>query len=110
MAVLYGATTVFFVVVFVRAFERHPHQIRTAVLGYLIFTAAATFGLWEESSWGRSLALIIALGTSALGAIATLSAIVSHKGPLVGAVVLFVVSTAVTYLLSLRTFRPDGHD
>ena len=30
-----------------------------------------------------------------------------HKVKFAGAIVLFVVSTAVTYLLSLRVFQPD---
>jgi len=110
VAALYGATTVYFVVLFVRALGRHPHEIRTGVFGYALFTVAATYGLWKQTQWGRNVALIIALGTSALGVIATLSTILSHHGPLIGAIAIFVISTALTYVLTRRIFNPLSDD
>jgi uncharacterized membrane protein (DUF2068 family) len=106
VALIYAATTVLFAVVFVRYVVRHPHVIRSAVLGYGILSAATAYGLWRERDWGRGLGLIIALGTSALGVIETASILVSHHGPLVGSIVLFVVSTGLTYVLSRRIFNP----
>jgi uncharacterized membrane protein (DUF2068 family) len=110
VAAIYGATTIFFAVIFVRYFMRHPHVIRSAVLGYGILTAATAYGLWREREWGRSVGLIIALGTSALGVIETVSIVLGHHGPLVGAIVLFVVSTGLTYVLSRRIYNPLPDD
>jgi uncharacterized membrane protein (DUF2068 family) len=106
VAFVYAATTILFSVIFVRYVVRHPHVIRSAVLGYAILAAATAYGLWRERDWGRGLGLIMALGTSALGVIETASIIVSHHGPLAGSIVLLVVSTGLTYVLSRRIFNP----
>lgn len=100
----------FFLVLFVRALDRHPATIRSGAFSYGLFTAITAFGLWRERGWGRSVALIIALGTSALGVLQILSSVVTHRGPLVGAIVLFVVSTGLTFLLSLPVFNPPASD
>ncbi len=94
--------TVFFAVAFVRALG---HQtIRSGAFSYGLFTGITAVGLWRERAWGRSIGLVIALGTSALGVLATLAALVSKRGSFIGPLLLFVVSTAVAYLLNLRIF------
>jgi uncharacterized membrane protein (DUF2068 family) len=102
--VIYAATTVFFAVLFVRALGRH--EIRSGAFSYGLFTTIAAVGLWKQRNWGRIIALVIALGTSALGALATFSSLLAHEGSLTGPLVLFVVSTALTYLLSRPIFYP----
>src|SRR5439155_1832339 len=97
MAGLFAATTVFVLVLFVRALDLH-HDIRTGLFTYAIFTGAATIGLWRVQRWGRSVALVIALGNAGLGALATLSWLVSRRGQLVGPLVLLVTSSLLAYL------------
>jgi peptidoglycan/LPS O-acetylase OafA/YrhL len=109
-ALVYAVATIYFASVVGRALAQHPPTIRSANLGFAMFAAAASYGLWIETQWGKTLALLIALGTSSLGAIETLSVIVSHRGPLLGWILVFVVSTALTYLLSLRIFNQPPID
>ena len=107
-SVLYAATTIFFAVLFVRALGRH--EIRSGAFSYGLFTAITAVGLWMQRAWGRSIALVIALGTSALGAFAVLSSVIAHQGRLIGPMIVFLVSTLLTYLLSLPIFNPPPRD
>ncbi len=107
---LYALLTVYFAVVVARALADHPPELRGANLGFAMFTAAATCGLWICAEWGRLLGLIMALGTSSLGVLAIISVAVSHHGSMPGWIFVFVVSTALTYVLTRRIFNPLPDD
>ena len=110
VAVVYALLTAYFIVVVVRALLGQPATLRGANLGFAMFSAAATCGLWMCSQWGKTLALLMALGTSSLGVIAVLTVLVSHHGALVGWIAVFLVSTALTYVLSRPIFNGLPYD
>ena len=107
---LYGLLTLYFIVVVARALTDNPPELRGANLGFAMFTAAATCGLWICADWGKMLALIMALGTSSLGVLAIILVVASHHGSLPGWILVFVVSTALTYVLTRRIFNPLPDD
>lgn len=75
---------------------------------FTLLTGAATVGLWRRRRWGRSLALVIALGNIGLGTLALLAVILSRTGDMIGPSVLLVVSLILAYVLSRRVFNfPD---
>jgi uncharacterized membrane protein (DUF2068 family) len=110
VALIYAALTVYFAVVVGRALTHHPHVIRGANLGYAVFAAATAYGLWVGTQWGKTLGLIMALGTSSLGVIAIVTVVFSHHGSLIGWIAVFVISTALTYVLSRPIFNPPIDD
>ncbi len=110
VALIYAATATYVGVIFVARISRHPHEIHSGALGYAIFVGAAAFGLWRRADWGKNVGLIVALGTSAIGALTTVSVVVSHHGPLLGWIVVFVISTALTYVLTRNIFQPLPDD
>jgi hypothetical protein len=101
--VLFAAITVFVGVLFVRALERE--EIRSGLATYGLITAAAAFGLWRRRRWGRSVALLFALGNAGLGALSLLSVIIARRGPLLGPSILLVASVALAYVLSRPVFE-----
>ena len=103
MAVLFGAGTVFVAVLFVRALGER--EIRSGLATYGLLTGAAAVGLWRRRRWGRSLALVIAIGNIGLGALALLAVVISRRGDVFGPGVLLVVSLALGYGLSRSVFN-----
>jgi hypothetical protein len=104
VAVVFALTTIFVLVLFVRALGHQ--EIRSGLFTYAIFTSIAAVGLWLERGWGRGFAIAISLGNSALGALATIAYFVDRRGQIVGPVILFVLSTLLTYLLTRPIFYP----
>jgi uncharacterized membrane protein (DUF2068 family) len=82
----------------------HKHQVRTGLLMYGLFTGAAAYGLWRMRSWGRAMALVVALGNAGLGSLVLLSALVSHQGSKLVAGVLLATNVALGYVLGLPVF------
>jgi uncharacterized membrane protein (DUF2068 family) len=103
---LFAAGTVFVAALFVRSLGER--EIRSGLLTYGLLTGAAAVGLWRRRRWGRSVALVIALGNIGLGTLALLAVILSRKGDVFGPGVLLVVSIVLAYGLSRRVFNfPD---
>lgn len=100
-AVLFGAGAVFVAVLFVRALGER--EIRSGLFTYAAMCLATAIGLWRVRRWGRNLALIVTMGNLGLGTLTLLAVVMSRSGPVVGPLVLLVVSLAVSYWLS----RPD---
>jgi len=94
---------VFVAVLFARSLGER--EIRSGLFTYGLLTGAAAVGLWRRSRWGRSLALVIALGNVGLGALALLAVIISRRGDVLGPSVLLAVSLALAYALSRRVFN-----
>jgi uncharacterized membrane protein (DUF2068 family) len=109
MALLFALGTAAIVGAFV--FEIvHKHQVRTGLLMYGMFTGAAAYGLWRLRAWGRTMALVVALGNAGLGSLVLLSALVSHQGSKLVAGILLVTNVALGYVLGLPvfSFHEDG--
>ena len=77
---------------------------------FAMFAAAAASVCGDERSGDESLALVIALGTSSLGVIALFPSSYRTSGSLIGWIVVFLVSTALTYVLSRRIFNALPYD
>ena len=101
-----SAVTIFVLVLFVRALGER--EIRSGLLTYGLLTGAAAVGLWLVRRWGRSVALIIAMGNAGLGALALMAVLISRRGDVVGPSVLLVASVAMAWLLARGVFDlPD---
>jgi hypothetical protein len=103
-AAFFGAVTVFIAVLFVIDIVR-DHEIRSGLFTYGVFTTATVVGLYRRKRWGRSLALVVAMGNFGIGTLVLLSAIMSRQGPIVGPVVLLAISTLAAYVLSRPMFN-----
>lgn len=101
-AALFGATTVFVVVLFVRALGEQ--EIRSGLATYGALTAAAAVGMWRGRRWGRNIGLLIALGNIGLGTVATLAVIVSRDGDATGPLVLLVTNLVLAFVLTRPPF------
>ncbi len=97
--------TVFIGVLFVRALGEH--EIRSGLAMYGTFTGAAAFGLWRRQRWGRSLALVIAMGNIGLGGLSLLSVIMSRRGPVAAPAILLGASLVLGYVVSRPVFSFD---
>jgi hypothetical protein len=103
---LFGAATVFIVVLFVRALGER--EIRSGLATVAILTGAAAVGLWRRYRWGRNLALVIAISNAGLGTLALLSVIIAREGPVVAPALLLAASVVLAYGLSRPVFNlPD---
>jgi hypothetical protein len=94
---VYGAGTAVLAGLFVWEIV-HRHQIRSGILLIALLTGAAAYGLWMLRSWGRGVALFVALAMTGVGAVALFTSIASHKGKVVPAILLGS-SMAVGYVL-----------
>lgn len=81
------------------------HEIRTALAFLALITGAAAVGLLRVRSWGRGIALFVALGYSGLATVALLAAIVSGRGGKIVPAVMLIASMVVGYLLGRPTFN-----
>lgn len=99
---VFAVTAVFVGVLFVRALTER--EIRSGLFTYGAMCVATAIGLWRMRRWGRNLALIIAMGNIGLGTLALLSVMLARRGPVVGPVVLLVISLAMSYWLSRPAF------
>jgi hypothetical protein len=99
---VFAAGAVLCTVLFVRALGQR--EIHSGLFTYGVACVAAAIGLWRGRRWGRNLGLIMAMGNLGLGTLALLSVILSRRGPVVGPIVLLVVSLVVSYWLSRPWF------
>jgi uncharacterized membrane protein (DUF2068 family) len=106
--VVFAAGAVFVAVLFVRALGEQ--EIRSGLFTYGALCVATAIGLWRMRRWGRNLALIVTMGNLGLGTLTLLSVLMSRRGPVVGPIVLLVVSLALSYWLSRPAFNlpPDA--
>lgn len=101
MAVPYAGAAIFYGTVFVANLA--DGEIRSGLLLFVLFVVAAAIGLAAVQRWGRSLALIVAIGTAGIGALSLLASILG-EGSALGPAVLLGVSVALAYLLTLGVF------
>jgi hypothetical protein len=80
----------------------HRHQIRTGILLIALISGAAAYGLWMLRSWGRGVALFVALAMTGVGAVTLLTSVTAHKGKVVPAILL-AASMAVGYVLGKQS-------
>ena len=106
MSGLFGAVTVFILVLFVRALTQK--EIRTGLLTFAIFTAATAIGMWRIRRWGRSLALVVAVGNVGLGALALLAVLMSKQGNVLGPAILLGASLVLGYALGRPIFTLEN--
>ena len=104
-AAIFGALGLFMAVLFVRSLTES--EIRSGVFTYGAMCVATAIGLWRAKRWGRNLAIIVTMGNIGLGALTLLAVLMSRRGPVIGPVVLLVVSLAMSYWLSRPTFNID---
>lgn len=103
---LFGGVTVFVGFLFARALTER--EIRSGLLTYGLITGAATVGLWLRHRWGRSVALVFALGNAGLGTLSLLSVMLARRGPLIGPAILLAASVVLAWALSRPVFSlPD---
>jgi uncharacterized membrane protein (DUF2068 family) len=102
LSAFFAAVTIFVAVLFVRALGER--EIRTGLFTYAALCAATAIGLWRVRRWGRSLALLMALGNAGLGTMSLLAVLIARRGPLLGPGTLLVASVGVAYLLSRSAF------
>ena len=105
IAVLFAAATVFVIVLFVR--DLGEQKIRTGLLTYALFTGAAAVGMWLIKRWGRSIALVVAIGNTGLGGLALLAVLMSRRGEILGPAVLLGASLVLSYFLGRPIFTLD---
>jgi uncharacterized membrane protein (DUF2068 family) len=101
-AAIFGALGIFMAVLFVRAITER--EIRSGVFTYGAMCVATALGLWRIKRWGRNLAIIVVMGNIGLGTLTLLAVLMSRRGPVIGPVVLLVVSLAMSYWLSRPAF------
>jgi peptidoglycan/LPS O-acetylase OafA/YrhL len=108
-AALFGAGTLFVLVLFVRALTHNT--FRSGLMTYAIFTGAAAVGMWRRRRWGRGVALVVALGNIGLGTVSLLAGIVDRRSPVLGPVILLVTNVALAYWLGRPVFSfPEERD
>ncbi len=105
MSGLFAAVTVFILVLFVRALTEK--EIRTGLFTFAIFTAATAIGMWRIRRWGRSLALVVAIGNVGLGALALLAVVMSKEGDLLGPAILLGASLVLGFVLGRPIFTVE---
>lgn len=109
MALPFAGAAVFLGGIFAGALAARTFRSGVAFLVPILGLCAA--GLWMVRSWGRSIALIIAVGLAGLGALSLVAALVAPEASPVGPAVLCAVSVAVAYLLSRPVFTlPSEED
>jgi hypothetical protein len=102
----FAALTAFFGAQFAAGLA--AREVRTGLLLYIFFTAAAAIGLALVRAWGRAFGLIVAIGNAGLGALSLLAVILSGDGRALGPAALTVVSIVLAYTLTLRVFTLPG--
>ncbi len=102
MSVLFAAVAIFVGVLFVRALGEK--EIRTGLLTYGLLCAATAVGMFRLRRWGRSLALVMAMGNAGLGTLSLLAVVIARRGPYLGPTILLVVSVVLAYVLSRPVF------
>jgi hypothetical protein len=102
----FAALTAFFGAQFTAGLA--AREVRTGLLLYIFFTAAAAIGLALVRAWGRAFGLIVAIGNAGLGALSLLAVILSGDGRALGPAALTVVSIVLAYTLTLRVFTLPG--
>ncbi len=105
MSGLFAAVTLFILFLFIRALTEK--EIRTGLFTFAIFTAATTIGMWRIRRWGRSLALVVAVGNVGLGALALVAVLTSNEGGWIGPAILLVASLGLGYMLGRPIFNLD---
>lgn len=109
LALPFAAGTAFLGAIFAGALAARTFRSGVAFLIPILALCAA--GLWMVRSWGRSIALIIAVGLAGLGALSLIAALVAPGASPVGPAILCAVSVAVAYLLSRPVFTlPSEED
>ena len=103
MAALFGAVALFCAVLFVRALGER--EIRTGLFTYVLVFGATAFALWRLKRWGRSVALLMGMANFALGVLSLAAVTLSDRGPVLGPVIVLVISGVVTYLLTRPVFE-----
>ena len=98
----FAAVAIFTAILFVRALG--DDEIRSGLFTYGLFAAAIAVGLWRMTRWGRSLALIMAIGNAGLGALSLLAVVLAERGDAVGPGVLLLLSLGAGYALSRSVF------
>lgn len=101
-AALFAAVAGFVGVLFVRALGER--EIRTGLLTYGVLCAAAAVGLWRVRRWGRSLAIVMAMGNAGLGTLSLLAVLIARRGPYLGPAILLAASLVLAYVLSRPVF------
>ena len=102
MSAVFIAVGLFVSVLFVRALGER--EIRTGLFTYGALCVASAVGLWRVRRWGRSLALVMAIGNAGLGTLALLAVLISQRGSYAGPALLLVVAVTIAYLLSRPAF------
>lgn len=109
MALPFAGAAVFLAGIFAGSLAARTFRSGVAFLVPILGFCAA--GLWMVRSWGRSIALIIAVGLAGLGALSLVAALVAPGASPAGPAVLCAVSVAVAYLLSRPVFTlPSEED
>lgn len=109
MALPFVGAAVFLAGIFAGALAARTFRSGVAFLIPILGLCAA--GLWMARSWGRSIALVIAVGLAGLGALSLVAALVAPGASPVGPAVLCALSVAVAYLLSRPLFTlPSEED
>lgn len=107
MAVPFAAVTVFLVARFAAGLVER--EFRTSLPVYIVLMGISAAGLWLVRSWGRSMALIVAVGNAGVGGLALLAAIVAGSFD-AGSAILFIASIAVAYTLTTAPFTLPRED
>ena len=104
---IFAAATAFFGWAFV--YELHKrHEIRTGLFTYGLFTLMAAVGLLQVRAWGRSIGLVIAVGSAGLGILTLMGTIFGNGGPVLKPAILLIISVVVSVVLSRSIFvLPD---
>lgn len=109
MALPFVGAAVFLAGIFAGALTARTFRSGVAFLIPILGLCAA--GLWMVRSWGRSIALVIAVGLAGLGALSLVAALVAPGASPVGPGILCALSVAVAYLLSRPLFTlPSEED
>lgn len=87
---------------FVRALGEN--EIRSGLFTYALLTGAAAVGLWRVRRWGRSVALVIAMGNIGLGTLALMAVLLSQEGGIAGPAALLGSNLVLAYALSRDVF------
>lgn len=79
-------------------------EVRSGLFTYAIFCFAAAWGLWRVKRWGRSVALVLAMGNIGLGGLVLVSVLISNEGDAVIPSVLLGSNVVLGYVLSRPIF------
>lgn len=79
-------------------------KVRPSLLFVVLLTASCAAGLWLESSWGRSLALLVVLANAGVGTLQVLAVIVEGIDSVLAPAIFLGVNIAVAFLLTRKWF------